>query len=102
MANPNASKETRFKKGQSGGPGRPKGVKNGSTYAKEWAEKHGGLERLTDIAMGRIKEFPPGVQAQVAMYLVDRAYGRPSQESKISVGFNYEDLIDELRAELKQ
>lgn len=78
-------RKNQFRKGHKGGPGRPKGSKNGSIFAREWAEKRGGWKRLEDIAMGRVRKFLPHTQAQVAMYLMDRAYGKPTQESNTTL-----------------
>lgn len=73
-----------FKKGHPGGPGRPPGSKNGSSIAKEWAEKV-GWKRLIQMAMGMVKGIPPTTQADLVKYLMDRAYGKPTAAHEIDL-----------------
>lgn len=73
-----------FKKGQPGGPGRPPGSKNGSTFAKEWAERE-GWARAAELAMGRIPKVPMSVQATMVQYLIDRAYGRATAAISVDI-----------------
>ncbi len=80
-------RDTRFKKGHPGGPGRPPGtgiVKR----CKDWAEKL-GFEFLERIAEGKEKEVSKKkanlkLRAHVAMYLVDRGHGRIPQPLDLS------------------
>lgn len=75
-----------FKKGDNPGPGRPKGSRNGSSTAIEWAEKRGGWELLIRMAEGKEPGFAksPKVRADLATYLMDRAYGRATEMHELS------------------
>jgi hypothetical protein len=83
-----------FKKGGPAGPGRPTGSKSGSTVCKEWADKF-GFAFLMRVAEGKelfetrsvdskgketVTKRTAGVgeRTQVATYLIDRAYGKPT------------------------
>lgn len=68
------------------GPGRPKGSKNGSTKAKAWAEQDGGWELIIRMVKGTEPNFTraPAVRADLAKFLIDRAYGKASQSVELS------------------
>lgn len=75
-----------FVKGQPAGPGRGKGQKSGASRAKEWAEKEGGWELIVRMVQGIEPNFTrnAAVRADLAKYLIDRAYGRASQSVELS------------------
>lgn len=68
------------------GPGRPKGSRNGASVAKEWAEKDGGWELIIRMVKGEEPGFmrSTSVRADLAMYLIDRAFGKASQSVELS------------------
>lgn len=68
------------------GPGRPKGSRNGAAVAKEWAEKRGGWELIIRMVEGKEPNFirATDVRARLAMYLIDRAFGKASQSVELS------------------
>ena len=101
----------KFKKGCKPGPGRPLGSKNGSSVCKEWADKF-GFEFLMRVAEGKElfeekridskgKETKSkrtayvSERTSVAIYLIDRAYGKPSAmiEADITARVTLEKLI---------
>lgn len=68
------------------GPGRPKGSRNGSSIAKDWLEKDGGWELIIRMVKGEEPNFlrATAVRADLAKYLVDRAFGKASQSVELS------------------
>lgn len=81
-----------FQKGKKGGPGRPKGSKNGSSFAKDWADRF-GLAFMGQVAEGKIKdvsvfgkptEATLRLRCDVAQYLIDRGYGKPTQAHELA------------------
>lgn len=68
------------------GPGRPKGSRSGAARAKEWAEKDGGWELIIRMVKGIEPNFTraASVRADLACYLLDRAYGKSSQSLELS------------------
>lgn len=106
----------KFKKGNPGGPGRPPGSKNGSTRAIEWAEKY-GWQFLCDVAMGkpvfahevrakdgtikRVEHRPAGegTRTDISKYLMDRAYGKPTQATELSGALSLEQILTKVNPE---
>lgn len=75
-----------FTKGQPPGPGRGKGTLSGATRAKQWAEKEGGWDLIIRMVQGIEPNFTrsAAVRADLAKYLIDRAYGKASQAVELS------------------
>ena len=111
-----------FKKGQSGNPGgRKAGSLRGAAQAKEWVDAE-GFDFLISVARGekvfkrevlkkdgsvdKVIHFCPPAQMQieVATYLTDRAYGRPSQSSKVelTVEQSFADRLNEAWQKLQK
>ena len=91
-----------WKPGESANPkGRPKGIINGAAQAKKWADER-GYAFLIDVADGK-KVFTQEIhkdgkvvatyaraaceasRISSAMYLMDRAYGRPKQSAEVEL-----------------
>lgn len=90
-----------FKKGQPGGPGRPPGSRNGSGICKDWADRFGfdflmrvaeGTELFTEKRLDSkgketVTSRTPYLseRTQVATYLIDRAYGKPTAMHEVDL-----------------
>lgn len=65
-----------------GKAGKPKGIINGSSRAKQWLEQEGGWERIISVIEGRGEGTFKGfnkqfrIRAEMMQEMVNRAYGR--------------------------
>ncbi len=88
------SKDTQFKKGNGGGPGRPKGAKNklAKAYLNDLHEIYldGGKDALEQV----MKEKPDGFLSLVARLLPKDLDIRQSGDVHVTI-VNYEDLDKE-------
>lgn len=71
-----------FQKGKPGGPGRPKGLINGSTRAKEYLEQEGGWDKLLAL----VNSNSESIRLETLKTLLDRAYGKAPSNVSLEVG----------------
>lgn len=90
MANPKPAPAHQFRPGISGNPGgkRP-GMKLVENVIREAAGKHAPecLEFLFQVVRGKVDGIPfndVGARAKAAIYLIDRAVGKPAQAVHVS------------------
>lgn len=94
----------KFEKGQSGNPGgRPKEVAEVRELARTYTPQ--ALETLKEIMSD--KNAPPAARVSAANAILDRAYGRPSQEVALNASgdVSLSTLLDEAmkkRSELEE
>jgi hypothetical protein len=85
----------RFQPGQSGNPGgRPKEAAEVRELARSYT-----VEALEALA-GLMRSGPPAVSARAAEALLERAWGRPSQEIGIALEAELRSALDRLKAAL--
>lgn len=82
---------SKFQKGNSGGPGRPRGSGH-NQWCAEWAEAS-GLNFLMRVADGKVSDIsfagkriktPLRIRVKVAKYLVDRGIGKATPHNEVN------------------
>jgi len=81
-----------FQPGQSGNPnGRPKNVGDVRRIARTYSED--ALKTLAEIMQD--KDIAPPARVAAAQCLLDRGYGKPTQQVELSVSSAFDELSDE-------